>query len=408
MIFWETLRLAFSALGANKLRSALTMFGIAVGVFSVIGVMTVVSGLNDKVVSGLNVLGANSIQIMKYPIINFSDPRSRFANRPDISYAQAVRFKELMGDSAEVSVQLERPWRRVSHLDRRTNPNVSILGGDENLATAFNLDFAAGRNLGADDVAFGRAVAILGDNVVKILFPNEDPIGQAVRIDGQNFTVIGQLAFKGNSFGASNDNRVIIPVTQFLNSYGRARRSMMLNVKAPNAAAVEATQDRAIGVMRLVRGLDAEDPDDFELATNDTLIAMFRTIGDKIAIGAFIISAIALVAAGVGVMNIMLVSVTERTKEIGIRKSVGAKKQNILVQFLIEAVTISMFGGLVGIFSGVIIGNIIFLMLGASPVFPWFWALAAVAVCCGIGVGFGIYPAWRAAALDPIEALRFE
>lgn len=404
----EILRLALDSLKANKLRSGLTMLGIAVGVFSVIGVMTVISGLRGSIESGLNVLGANSFQFMKYPAINFSDPHQRFANRRDIDYSQAARFKQLMGDSAQVSLMLGRGGRVASYMDRRTNPNVRLGGADENFITSRDYDIALGRNLGRDDVEFSRAVVLLGDELFKKLFLNENPLGRMVRIDGQNYTVVGLLAPKGSSFGQSQDNFAIIPITQFLEAYGQQRRTISINIQAPNQAELAAVQDLSVGVMRLVRGLEPEDPNDFEIFSNESLIEAFNKIARTVAIGAFVISAIALLASGVGVMNIMLVSVTERTKEIGIRKSIGAKKKDILTQFLIEAVVLSLVGGLIGIAVGVIGGNIGAMMLKASAVFPWGWALTGLLVCSGIGIGFGYYPAWKAASLDPIEALRYE
>jgi putative ABC transport system permease protein len=408
MIFSEILRLAFDSLKANKLRSSLTMLGIAVGVFSVIGVMTVISGLKGSIESGLNVLGANSFQFMKYPAINFSDPRQRFANRKDIDFAQASRFKELMGDSAQVSLMLRRGGRVALYLDRRTNPNVILGGGDENFITSRDYEIAAGRNLGPDDVEFGRAVVLLGDELTKKLFLNENPLGRMVRIDGQAYTVVGLLAPKGSSFGQSQDNFAVVPITQFLETYGRSGRSISVNIQAPGQAELAAVQESAVGTMRLVRGLDPEDPNDFEIFSNESLIEAFNKIANTVAVGAFVISAIALLASGVGVMNIMLVSVTERTKEIGIRKSIGAKKQNILMQFLIEAVLLSLVGGLMGIAVGIIGGNLVAGFMNATAVFPWGWALTGMLVCSGIGVTFGFYPAWKAASLDPIEALRYE
>lgn len=329
MIFAEIFKLALSSLAANKLRSGLTMLGIAVGVFSVIGVMTVITGLRTNIENGLNVLGANSFQFTKYPAINFSDPHQRFANRRDIVYAQAARFKDLMGDDATVSLSTFRRGRRVTYGERRTNPNVGLAGGDENLIVSRNFDIATGRNVGPDDVEFGRAVVVLGADILNKLFSGEDPLGRVVRIDGQNYTVIGTLAPKGTSFGQSQDNVALVPITAFLEAYGRNRRSIGINVQAPSQAALAATQDAAIGVMRLVRGLKPEDPNDFEVFSNETLIESFNKVASIVATGAFVISAIALLASGVGVMNIMLVSVTERTKEIGIRKSIGAKQHNI-------------------------------------------------------------------------------
>ena len=404
----EILRLALDSLKANKLRSGLTMLGIAVGVFSVIGVMTVITGLRGSIESGLNVLGANSFQFSKYPAINFSDPRQRFANRRDITYPQAARFKQLMGDTAQVGLMLRRGGRVATYLDRRTNPNVLLGGADEFLITARNFEIAAGRNLGPDDVEFARPVCLLGDELTQKLFINENPIGHLVRIDGQNYTVVGLLGHRGSSFGQSMDNFAIIPITRFLDAYGRSGRSISINVQAPSQAGLAAVQESAVGTMRLVRELGPEDTNDFEIFSNDSLIEAFNNIAGVVAVGAFVISAIALLASGVGVMNIMLVSVTERTKEIGIRKSIGAKKRNILSQFLIEAVVLSLAGGLVGIAVGVIGGNVVATMLNATAIFPWGWAIAGMAVCSAIGIGFGYYPAWKAASLDPIEALRYE
>jgi putative ABC transport system permease protein len=408
MNFSEILRLALSSLAANKLRSGLTMLGIAVGVFSVIGVMTVITGLRQNIESGLNVLGANSFQFMKFPAINFSDPRERFRNRRDITYAQASRFRELMAGTAEVSLMLRRGGNRVSYLDRRTNPNVRLIGADENFLSAQNFELTAGRNLQPDDVEFGRAVVLLGSDVAAKLFANEEPLGKSVRIDGQSYIVVGLLASKGTSFGGNQDTNTIVPITQYLEVYGRSFRSLSINVQARSQETLAATQDFAIGVMRQVRALDPESPNDFEVFSNDSLIETFNKVAGVVAIGAFVISAIALLASGVGVMNIMLVSVTERTKEIGIRKSIGARKRSILMQFLLEAVVLSLVGGFAGVFFGVIGGNIGATMLSASMVFPWGWAVAGLLVCSAIGIGFGYYPAWKAASLDPIEALRYE
>ncbi|MEY4939079.1 MAG: hypothetical protein RIQ93_814 [Verrucomicrobiota bacterium] len=408
MTFSEILRLALSSLAANKLRSALTMLGIAVGVFSVIGVMTVITGLRGSIEDGLNRLGANSFQISKFPGLNFFNPWSRFRNRRDITYAQATRFRELMSDSAEISLSLRNRGRRIFYQDRRTNSNVTLLGADDNFLASRNYDLSAGRNLSSDDVEFGRAVVIIGDDIVKRIFLDEEPLGKAIRLDGQNYSIIGLMTPKGSSFGESQDNYAIIPITQYLEVYGRSWRSVSINVQARDQASMGDTQDSAIGAMRSVRKLGPESPNDFEVFSNDSLIEAFNEIASVVAIGAFVISAIALLASGVGVMNIMLVSVTERTKEIGIRKSIGAKKKNILAQFLLEAVVLSLAGGFAGVVLGIVGGNIAATVLNASAVFPWIWAMVGLFVCSAIGVGFGFYPAWKASSLDPIEALRYE
>lgn len=408
MLFTEILRLAFSSLAANKLRSALTILGIAVGVFSVIGVMTLINGMRSSIENGLNVLGANSFQVSKWPAFFSPSTWERYRNRRDVTYSQGRRFKDLMGDSANVNLTIGRGGQTVIVRDRRTNPNVGLIGTDENYLSAFNFDVSVGRNISPEDVEFGRPVCVLGADVQNRVFPDEDPMGKLVRINGQNYTVIGLLAARGNAFGQSQDNRVLVPITRWLAVYGRAWRSVTMNVQAKDQAELAATQERAIGAMRLVRGLHPEDPNDFEVFSNESLIEAFNKIADIVAIGALVISAIALVASGVGVMNIMLVSVTERTKEIGVRKSIGAKKVNILLQFLAEAIALSLIGGIGGVTFGVGAGNALAMMMNTGLTFPWLWAGIGLSVCGGIGVIFGLYPAWKAASLDPIEALRFE
>lgn len=408
MLFIEILRLAFASLNSNKLRSSLTILGIAVGVFSVIGVMTVIAGLRGQVEENLNALGSASFQISKYPAINFSNPYERFRNRRDITYPMAERFKELMGESARVNLTLYRRGQRVINGDRKTNPNTQLIGTDENFITAQNYEVSFGRNLSAEDVSLGRPICVIGDEVAKVLFPNEDPLGRLIRVNGQNYTVVGQFVAKGTRFGQSMDNLLITPITRWLAIYGRAWRSIGINVQASGQAELGPTQDKAIGLMRQVRGLDPEDGNDFEVFSNDSLIESFNKIADGISVGAFVISAFALLAAGVGVMNIMLVSVTERTKEIGVRKSIGAKQHNILMQFLIEAVALSLVGGFAGVATGVGGGILLALYMNGALVLPWGWVAAGMLVCGGIGVVFGFYPAWKAARLDPIEALRYE
>ncbi|MEI6861787.1 MAG: ABC transporter permease [Verrucomicrobiota bacterium] len=409
MRFTEILRLAFASLGANKLRSALTMLGISVGVFSVIGVMTVISGLRAQIETGMSTLGANTFQIDKFPAVTRNNgDRSNYANRRDIDYAQANRFKELMGEATPVCLQISRGGITAAYLDRKTNPNVQLIGTDENYTASLDYAVATGRTLDPGDVDLGRPVCVLGFDVALSLFSEENPLGHIVRLNGQNYTVIGTLAAKGSAFGSSRDNFVLTPISRWLQIYSRAGRSIKVSVQAANAIALNAAQDQAIGAMRLVRGLKPEDGNDFEIASNDSLIAAFNEIAGVVAIGAFVISAIALVASGVGVMNIMLVSVTERTREIGIRKSIGARRRSVLVQFLLEAVALSLIGGLAGVAAGVAGGNIGALIFHYDLIFPWGWALTGLLVCGFIGVTFGLYPAWKASNLDPIEALRFE
>ena len=409
----EILRMALGSLGVNKLRSALTMLGITIGVFSVIGVMTAVSALRQSIETGISFLGSNIIQIAKRPL-GLTDEganRRRFDMRRDITYAQAQRFKELMEGWTDV-VCLKTfnndSLAEATYQNRKTTPNLTFGGSNEHFLAANQYSVEIGRNFTPEDVELIRPVGIIGKGIVNRLFPTEDPLGKMIKVAGRTYTVIGVFAEKGSSFGANGDDIIMVPITRFLADYGSERRSINIATQAPSQERYNDTLDKAITAMRIVRQLRADQENDFEVYSNDSLISAFAKVADVIGAGAFVISAIALLAAGVGIMNIMLVSVTERTKEIGIRKSIGARKASILTQFLIEAVTISLMGGIVGILLGVGAGNAIALMLKASMVFPWFWATVGIIVCCGIGVGFGFYPAYKAAALDPIEALRYE
>jgi len=407
--FSEILRMAWSSVCTHKLRSALTMLGIAIGVFSVIGAMTVISALQASIEEQLNVLGSTSFQISKYPAIHSHGPINPYANRRNIMIGQAQRVKELLADTgATISLNVNRWGRQVFYEDKKTNPNNNLVGTDEAFITGRAYNVALGRNITPQDVEYGRAVCVIGADTRDRLIPVGDALGAIVRVDGQGYRVVGILERKGELFGQSQDNLVIIPITRFLQVYGRENRSIGINVQARTQAEMGEVMDHAYGAMRVVRGLQPEDANDFEIFSNDTLVKAFDKIANVVGAGAFVISLIALLAAGVGIMNIMLVSVTERTKEIGIRKSLGAQRRAILRQFLIEAMVIAQCGGLIGIALGVGGGNLVAKAMNAGAVFPVGWTITGFVFCSAIGVAFGFYPAWKAARLDPIEALRFE
>jgi putative ABC transport system permease protein len=413
MRFREILRMALGSLGVNKLRSILTMLGITIGVFSVIGVMTAVTALRSSIETGLSFLGSNMFQFAKYPtgITDNGQNRRKYETRRNITLEQAQRYQHLMENVSSVvclKVFDQTGLAQAVYQNRKTNPGLTLGGSNENFLAANQYAIDIGRNITPEDVALVRPVVLIGQDIVKKLFPSESPLDKLIKIAGRTYTVIGTFAEKGTAFGQSQDEIVIVPITRFLADYGANKFTVNIATQSPSQLVYNDTIDKGITAMRIVRELKPEDENDFELYSNDSLIAAFAKVADAVRAGAFVISAIALLAAGVGIMNIMLVSVTERTKEIGIRKSIGARKFSILAQFLIEAVAISLAGGLLGILLGVLGGNALALMLKASVVFPWDWAALGLIVCSVIGVGFGFYPAMKAAALDPIEALRYE
>ena len=404
----ETFRMALNALRTNKLRSGLTMLGVTIGVFSVIGVMTALSVIQGSIETGLSFLGSNLFQFAKYPVISSSDPEEKYANRRNISLAQANEYKRLMeGQAGAICFKVFDRGKPASFGNSKIQ-GLTLVGTNEAFLIANSYTLGYGRNLSADDVDLARSVVVVGTSIEKKLFPNQTPINKTIKINDRPYMIVGVLEEKGSSFGMSQDDMLLVPVTRYFDDFGWVNRTVNIATQSTSQATYNQTLDKAIGAMRVARGLKLGHENDFEIYSNDTLISAFGQVADTIRVGAFVVSAIALLAAGIGIMNIMLVSVTERTREIGVRKAIGARRQDIVRQFLLEAIVLSEVGGLAGILFGVVGGNGIALWLDISMVFPWGWALTGLIVCSMIGTGFGWYPAWKAASLHPIEALRYE
>ncbi len=408
MKFSEILRISLIALRTNKLRSALTILGVTIGVFSVIGVMTALNVIQGSIESGLSFLGSNIFQFAKYPTMNKSDPEVEFANRRNITLDEAREFERLMGGQANAICFKIFDGGKPASYGRTKIQGLTMIGTNEHFLVANSYTLGYGRNISPEDVELARAVTVVGPNIQKKLFPNETPIGKTIKVNEKPYQIIGVFTEKGSSFGQSQDDLVIVPITRFLGDFGRVNRTVNIAIQSSSQATYNQTLDKAIGAMRAARALKLSEDSDFAIYSNDTLVSAFAQVAGTIRIGAFVVSVIALLAAGIGIMNIMLVSVTERTREIGVRKAVGARRDDIIRQFLIEAVVLSELGGLLGILLGVVGGNGVALWLDIAMVFPWGWALTGLAVCSLIGIGFGWYPAFKAATLDPIEALRFE
>jgi putative ABC transport system permease protein len=411
MQFREIISMALQSLGANKLRSGLTMVGITIGVFSVISVMTAIGALQASIEGGISFLGSNIFQFAKYPVSGGQGGRNaeKYANRRNITYAQALRYQQLMqGIARDVCLKCFDFNAQGIYGALKTPPALTVAGSNKSFLAANSYSLAYGRNLTDEDIDLSRNVVMIGKSIEKNLFPHESPIGKIIKINGHPLSVIGVMAEKGSAFGTNQDEICVIPITRFFETFGSAKRTVNIATQSYSQETYNRTLDKGIGAMRIARGLKPNQPDDFEIYSNDSLKSAFANIADVVRVGAFVISLIALVAAGIGIMNIMLVSVTERTKEIGIRKSIGAKSRDILRQFLAEAVFISEAGGILGIILGVLGGNLLANWLEADLIFPYGWAIAGLVVCSAIGIGFGFYPAYRAANLDPIEALRFE
>ena len=407
-IFKESFWMAIDAIRQNKLRSILTLLGISIGVFSVIGVMTAIRTLESSVESGLNVFAANTFVIQKYPSIQIGRRDKKIRNRKNIDYDQFKKLKDRATLPVLVSVSEGSSVRNVKYKDKVVKNYVELFGGDEGSLRIFKTYISDGRNIAPDDVRYARNVCVLGMDVVDKLFPFEDPISKKIQIEGLNYYIIGTAERQGEAFGQSQDNYIAIPITNYLQKFSNKWTTLSINVEAASDNDYDKTREEAIGIMRTIRKVKAGEDNDFEIETNDEMIETFSGFTSGIKLFALAVSIIALVVAGIGIMNIMLVSVTERIKEIGIRKAIGATKQDILTQFLMEAVFLSEFGGIVGIVLGISAGNIVSIFFNIPAVIPFDWAIIGLLVCSVIGIGFGIYPAWKAAQLDPIDSLRFE
>jgi putative ABC transport system permease protein len=420
----ESITMAVTAIKANKLRSVLTLLGIAVGVFSIIAVMTAMGVLQGAIESGLSGLGTNTFQIQKYPAMSFHDNRSKYRNRKDITYEQGLIFVDRITGAKFVGLEAWVRTLAVTHGNDKTNPNIQIVGETPEGFPTNNWNIDRGRAFTAQEAEAEKNVCVIGTGVVDKLFPRGTPVGDDIRIAGIPFKVIGTIEKKESSLGGDQGNVVAIPITAALDLFGR-NRSIHIMVQGKDQETYNDLIEQSRAVLRTIRQVPPGQDDDFEIFSNDTLIKQFNDVTFMVKIGALGIAMIAMIAAGVGIMNIMLVSVTERTKEIGIRKALGATKANVLAQFLSECVVFSQIGGIIGIVAGSLMGNVVSIVMSAPPILPWNNAITiletpflkmtalemnilAIIFCSFIGIVFGVYPAWKAANLDPIESLRYE
>ena len=401
--------MALEAIRDNKLRSMLTLLGITIGVFSVIGVMTAIRTLESSVASGLNVFGTNTFNISKRPTIQFGHGgRWKYRNRPNITYQLYEDLRDRAILPLHVSAYDSKYGVTVKYKDKQATKNIEVAGADEYTVRTLNTNISDGRNFSRDDVLHMRKTALIGQDAITQLFPFKDPLNKQITVDGIKFRIIGIIEEKGAMFGESQDNMIAIPLSTHLQMFGGRRRNIEITVEAPSEELYDQTRDEVIGILRTLRKVPPGEDNNFEFTSNEEILNELKPFSDGIKLFAFSVSVIALVVAGIGIMNIMLVSVSERIKEIGIRKAIGATRRDILTQFLTEAVFLSEFGGIAGIILGVAGGNVVAAIFNIPAVIPLDWAFIGLAVCSVIGIGFGIYPAWKAANMDPIESLRYE
>jgi putative ABC transport system permease protein len=405
----ESFGMALAALTGHKLRSALTLLGVLVGVFSIIVAMTAMRVLQNNVEKEMSQLGGQTFMIQKWPAVYFGGPEGfeKYWRRKNILLSQGMRLVDKATLARSVGLEASFWGGQIETRYKKTAPNVRLFGETPGSFPARNWALAEGRLLLEMDVDGARDVCVLGAGLAKTVFPHGSAVGERLKINGINYQVVGVLEAKGGQLRGDQDNFAIVPVTTGLNRFGRWR-SLSILVQARDQASYDDTVEQVRGALRAIRKVPPGKEDDFEVFSNDSLISQFNSFTLAVRIGVVVVSSISLLAAGIGIMNIMLVSVTERTREIGIRRAVGAKKRNIMTQFIIEAIVICEVGGIIGVVLGILGGNATAFFLKLAPVIPVDWVMIGLIICSIVGIIFGTYPAYKAANLDPIESLRYE
>jgi putative ABC transport system permease protein len=404
--FLESIIAAFKAIRANKVRAILTALGIMIGVMNVVAMVALISGINESVLDLFRTMGTNTFTVTKMPAGNVNyEQYLEYIRRPDFSYDDAEAVAELCPDVEAVSPQtfVLRKIKRGSE----STQSLAVMGVTPEYQYVADSDVGDGRFFAWPEADRKRQVIVLGAPVAEHLFPGEDPIGENVLVGDRRFRVVGVMEPMGQLFGQDLDNYVIVPYKTVGKLFGE-RLTTRLAVKAKSSEVIDDAMEQVTHVLRTRRGLKAGENDNFEIITQEQLVEMYENLTNVTWIVMIGISAIALVVGGVGIMNIMMVSVTERTREIGIRKAVGARSRDVLTQFLVEAAVLSGLGGILGLLAA---SGLAALVASATPmpatIQPWSVALA-LGVSTTVGVFFGFYPASKAAKLDPIVALRYE
>ena len=397
----QTLAVALQSLKTNKLRTMLTILGVVVGIFSIIVVMTVITMLQNSIENGVASLAKNTFQIQKFPVIMAGGPgaRDKYRNRKDLTLEEYQKLASRLTQAKYIGAEMWQFGIVIKYGNKETNPNIHIGGITTSAMRTNDWKIAYGREFRDNDIQYSNDVCLIGQEVVDKLFISINPIGQVLRVGGSPKKVIGVLEKQPQLFGESRDNYLILPITTWQSMYGKRKRSVNITVMSYSKDDYNSTIEAAIGHMRAIRKVKPGEENDFDIFSNESIIGQINDITSGVKIGALVISIIALIAAGVGIMNIMLVSVTERTKEIGIRKALGARKKNILLQFLIEAVVLCIIGGIIGIFIGIAIGNLAGSAINAQSAVPYDWVIIGISLCVFVGVLFGTYPAYKAANL---------
>ena len=406
----ENFKVSIGSILSNFLRTILTILIIAFGIMALVGILTAIHSIKSTINKQFATMGTNTFTIESRSFnVQIGSKKYRRKNHPYISYRQASEFKEKFRFPATVSVStFASAIATVRYQSKNTNPNVTVIGSDENYLLTAGHEIEKGRNIAITDILLNRNIVIIGSGIARKLFKSgEDPLGKEINIGNGKYIITGILTEKGESF-SSSDNLCIIPYTNVRQYFPMPRRNYNISITPDSKELYEAAMGYAEGLFRIVRNLNVRDESDFNITSSDFLSNILNDVLKKVLFATTIIGFITLFGAAIGLMNIMLVQVSERTREIGIRKAIGAKNNLIRQQFLFEAILICQFGGILGIILGIFIGNIVSLILKSSFVIPWTWIMGGLFLCFMVGLSAGMFPAMKAAKLNPIVALHYE